>query len=214
MAGTFVGLFPVRRRAIEVAHSDLDPLPALFTYRDAIQAGITRRRLYAMRDTGRVELVARGIYLRSDSDELIDLDLAEIAIRAPDATLCLSTALVRHDLTDANPAVIDVAVPAGSHRPLVSPPVKWHLFATDTFTVGRNLLPIYGDYNIGIYSPERCIVDAFRLRWLEGEDLGYIALRRWLRRQGNQTATLYEMASNFPQTLPIILRAVQTLMYE
>jgi hypothetical protein len=117
-------------------------------------------------------------------------------------------------LTDANPAAIDVAVPAGTHRPLVSPPVKWHLFATKTFTVGRNLLPIFGDYNIGIYSAERCIVDAFRLSWLEGDDLPYIALRRWLRRPESKTATLYEMASNFPQTLPIVLRAVQTLTYE
>lgn len=193
---------------------DPGPLPALFTYQEAIGARVPKRRLYAMRDAGQIEQVARGIFMRSDSDELVDLDLAEIAIRAPDATLCLTSALVRHDLTDANPVAIDVAVPAGSHRPAVSPPVKWHRFNAETFAIGRNLLPIYGNLSIGIYSAERCIVDAFRLTWSEGDDLAYIALRRWLGRQGSKPAALYEMARNFPKALPAIIKAVQTLTYE
>jgi predicted transcriptional regulator of viral defense system len=195
-------------------NGDLDPLPTLFTYREAIEAGVSKRRLYAMRDTGRIEQVARGIFLRSDSDELIDLDLAEIAMRAPAATLCLSSALVRHDLTDENPVAIHAAIPAGSNRPVVAPPVKWHMFDTKTFFIGRNLLPIYGDRNIGIYSAERCIVDAFRLAWSEGDDLAYIALHRWLSRKTSKPADLYEIARNFPKALPAILKAVQTLTYE
>jgi Transcriptional regulator, AbiEi antitoxin len=199
---------------IDMVSNDPGRLPRLFTYREAIGAGVSKRRLYAMRDAGQIEQVARGIFMRSEDNGMFDLDLAEIAIRAPAATLCLSTALVRHDLTDANPVVIDVAVPAGSHRPVASPPVKWHRFDTETFAIGRNLLPIYGDRNIGIYSAERCIVDAFRLAWSEGDDLAYIALRRWLSRRGSQPAALYEMARNFPKTLPAILKAVQTLTYE
>jgi hypothetical protein len=199
---------------VDMTNSDLDLLPALFTYHEAIEAGIPKRHLYAMRSTGQIEQVARGIFMRSDGDELIDLDLAEIAIRAPSATLCLSSALVRHDLTDANPMAIDIAIPAGSHRPAVSSPVKWHRFSADTFAIGRNLLPIYGQRKIGIYSAERCIVDAFRLSWSEGDDLAYIALRRWLGRRGSKPAALYEIARNFPQALPAILKAVQTLTYE
>src|ERR1700733_2959806 len=146
----------MRRVVIDMPNGDVNPLPALFTYHDAIKAGVSKQRLYAMRDSGRIQPVARGIYVRADNDELIDLDPAEIAIRAPDATLCLSSALEHHDLTDVNPVAIDVAVPAGSHRPAVSPPVKWHLFDAKTFTIGRNLLPIYDAHNIGIYSAERC----------------------------------------------------------
>ena len=209
-----VALFPPQRVVVNLTNSDLGLLPALFTYHEAIEAGIPKRHLYAMRSTGQIEQVARGIFMRSDSDELIDLDLAEIAIRSPNATLCLTSALVRHDLTDANPMAIDVAIPAGSHRPAISPPVKWHRFGVDTFAIGRNLLPIYGQRKIGIYSAERCIVDAFRLTWSEGDDLAYVALRRWLGRPGSKPAALYEIARNFPQALPMILKAVQTFTYE
>ena len=35
---------------------------------------------------------------------------------------------------------------------------------------------------LGVYSAERSIIDAFRLRHQEGEELAIEALRRWLRR--------------------------------
>jgi hypothetical protein len=197
-----------------MTNDGLDPLPALFTYREAIEAGLSKWHLYAMRDAGRIEPVARGIFMRTDSAELVDLDLAEIAIRAPAATLCLSSALVRHELTDEIPAVINVAIPSGSHRPLVTPPIKWHIFDPKTFDIGRNSVPVCSARNIGIYSAERCIVDAFRLAWSEGDDLAYIALRRWLRRRSSKPAALYEMARNFPKAVPAIIKAVQTLSYE
>ena len=193
---------------------ELSALPSLFTYREATDAGVTKWRLYAMRDAGLIEQVARGLFRRAGSDELVDLDLAEIAVRAPEATLCLTSAMVRYDLTDQNPPVIDVAIPVGTHRPVVGAPVKWHMFDAQTFALGRNLLPVGAGRNIGIYSSERCIVDAFRLTWLEGDDLAYIGLRRWLGRKVSSPAALYEMARNFPNSFPKILKAVQTLSYE
>jgi hypothetical protein len=71
-----------------MANGDMNALPALFTYRDAIEAGVSKQRLYAMRDTGRIQSVARGIYVRADNVELIDLDLAEIAIRQRRSAAC------------------------------------------------------------------------------------------------------------------------------
>jgi hypothetical protein len=126
----------------------------------------------------------------------------------------LATALVHHDLTDANPASIDVAVPSGAHRPNLSIPVTWHRFDRATFDIGRGTLPVDASTNIGIYNAERCIVDAFRLRWREGDDLAYVAIRRWLRREGSSPAILYEMSRHFPQTIMAITKAVQTLQYE
>jgi predicted transcriptional regulator of viral defense system len=195
--------------------SGLELLPSLFTYQEALKAGVSKRRLYALRDADVIEPVGRGIFLRADAEDLVDTDLAEIAIRAPSATLCLASALVRHDLTDENPTAVDVALPDGSHRPVVVSPVAWHRFDPETFYVGRETLPVAGTgRHIGIYNAERCIVDAFRLRGHEGNDLAYIALRRWLGRRGSSQGALYEMARSFRQSLPAITTALQTLTYE
>ena len=149
---------------MDMASGDLERLPALFTYREAIEAGLSKRRLYAFRDAGLVEPVARGIFRRTDSDQSFDLDLAEISLRLPGATLCLTSALVRHDLTDQNPVAIDLAIPTGSHRPAFAFPVKLHIFDKKTFDVGRSMLPVGIGLSIGIYSAERCIVDAFLVK--------------------------------------------------
>lgn len=189
-------------------------LPPTFTYREALDAGLTKHQLYLLRDSGQVGPIARGLYRRTDAADLVDLDILEIARRAPRATLCLTTALVRHGLTDANPATIDVALPAGSHRPDVTAPVTWHLFDRATFDIGRDTLPVDARTRIGVYHPQRCIVDAFRLRHREGDDLAYTALRRWLRHPGNSPGALYYMARQFPKTTKAIKEALEILQYE
>lgn len=191
-----------------------DRLPTTFTYQEALTAGLTKYRLYALRAAGVIEVIARGLYRRADVTDLIDFDLFEIAWRARRATLCLTTALVHHQLTDANPATIDVALPAGSHRPNVSAPVAWHLFDRVTFNIGRDTVPVTRNSQIGIYNAPRCIIDAFRLRHQEGDDLAYVALRRWLRRPGNSPGALYDMARHFPKTTKTITKALEILQYE
>jgi hypothetical protein len=120
----------------------------------------------------------------------------------------------RGDITDANPAVIDVALPAGSRRPAVIAPVAWHLFNQETFEIGRETLPVDAGLKIGIYNAQRSIIDAFRLRHREGDDLAYTALRRWVRQPGNSPATLHEMARRFPRTLKPITNALEILQYD
>lgn len=189
-------------------------LPATFSYREAMAAGLTRRRLYALRDDGLIEPIARGLYRRVNAEDAVDLGLIQIARRAPRATLCLTTALAHHDLTDANPATIDVALPARAHRPAVAAPVTWHMFDRVTFDIGRDELPIDDETAIGIYNQERCIIDAFRLRHREGDDLAYIALRRWLRHRGNSPSTLVAMTHSFPTTTTPITRALEIMQHD
>lgn len=193
---------------------DLHGLPYTFTYGEALAAGLTKHRLYALRDSGVIEAIARGLYRRVDSSEAVDVDLIEIARRAHRATLCLTSALVQHELADANPATIDVALPAGSRRPRVGSPVTWHSFDRRTFDIGRTTMPIDQRTQIGIYTAERCIIDAFRLRHREGDDLAYVALRRWLRHRESSPAALYEMAQHFPKTTKVITAALEIYQYE
>ena len=77
-------------------------MPGTLGYNQARQVGLSKRALYVLRDSGQIQAIGRGPYRRTDAP-LADLGLIAIAERAPEATLCLTSALARHDLTDAIP---------------------------------------------------------------------------------------------------------------
>lgn len=183
-----------------------------FTYTDARRHGLSDRKLYALRDQGSIEAIGRGLYRLADADLPADIDLLEVSWRAPRATLCLATALARHGLTDLIPASIDIALPRGTRQPSTQAPVTWHLFHRDTFQIGRDKLPLDARTSIGLYNPERSIIDAFRLRHREGSDLAYTALRRWLDLPGAAPRTLLAMARHFPQAAPSLRHALEILL--
>jgi len=187
-------------------------LPATFTYTQARSRGISERSLYRLRDAGLIEAIGRGLYRRADADTSTDIDLLEIARRAPRATLCLTSALARHGLTDVIPATIEVALPRGQHKPATAAPVTWHLFDPDTFEIGRTELRLDEETSIGLYGPERSIIDAVRLRHLEGPELGYSALKRWLNRRGSSPSELLTMARRFPQAERALREALEILL--
>ena len=97
---------------------DLAQLPATFSYAQALQAGLTHHRLYRLRDAGQLEQVGRGLYRKADAG-LTDFDLLEAAQRAPQATICLLSALARHELTDAIPSHHDLALPRDRWHPRI-----------------------------------------------------------------------------------------------
>ena len=185
-------------------------LPASFTAADTTQYGVSRRELQRMLATGEVERIGRGLYRRTDAAPL-DYDLVEIAVRADKATLCLLSALARHELTDIIPATHDVALPRGAWRPRTSAPVRWHTFDRATFELGRRKLSVDDTHALGLYNAPRTIVDAFRLRREVGPEVANEALRRWLR-QGGEPAELLRITNSFPAAKPAILHALQVLL--
>jgi predicted transcriptional regulator of viral defense system len=172
-----------------------------FTFTDALDAGITEARLRALLEQGAIERIGRGLYRREDAPP-VDLDLLEIALRAPAATLCLTSALARHDLTDEIPSRIDIALPRSQRRPALRAPIAWHRFSEATFDIGRTTIEIEPGTRLGLYTPPRCIIDAYRLRHLEGTELARTALRRWLASPAADPAGLLRMARSFPKARP------------
>lgn len=183
-------------------------LPSTFRYSEALEH-ISERQLRRLIDNGSIIALSRGLYRKRDW--LGDDDLIEIAAKAPHATLCLRSALSRLDLIDDIPAEIDIAVPRGSWTPETTAPARWRHFDPDTFEIGRDHLDIGGGRRIGIYSAERSIIDAFRMRHLEGSDLANEALKRWLRR-GGQPSELLGMAKSFPRTLTALRETMEILL--
>lgn len=177
----------------------LAQLPDTFSHAQASSLGLSDWALARLLDEGLLERPGRGWYIKV-SAATADPDMLAIAARIPAGTLCLRSALARHGLCDDIPSLIDVAIPAGTRPANLSIPISWHRFNPSTFEFGRQTLDLGSGYAIGLYSPERCIVDAFRLRRLEGTELGNEALRKWLSRPGSQPARLLKLAASFPRT--------------
>ncbi len=194
--------------------STTDPRQLLddtFHYREAREAGLSDAQLYRLRDTGTILALGGGLYRWADAPPA-DLDLIEIAERAPRATLCLETALARHGLIDSIPAMIDIAIPRGATRPALKAPCRLHQFDPPTFDLGRETFDVGARTPIGIYSPERSLIDVIRTRHLQGPDIAWEALRRWLRRPGSSPAQLTQLAKRFPRAEPALRTALEVLL--
>lgn len=190
------------------ADEALASLPETFRYSEALDH-VTERQLRSLIGAGTVVALARGLYRKGDW--IGDEDLIEIAAKAPRSTLCLRSALSRHGLIDDIPAEIDVAIPRGSWAPETIAPVRWRHFNADTFELGRGELDIGGGRRIGLYSAERSIIDAFRMRHIDGADLAIEALKRWLR-AGGQPSELLALARSFPRAKSALRGVLEVLL--
>ena len=180
------------------------------TPKTASRSGLSRSGLYRAARAGKLERVARGVYLPQFAVS-VDWELAEVAARRPNATVCLASALVQHELDDAIPASLDVALPRGARRPATRSAITWHLFDRKTFTIGRRSIKVVGtDLRIGLYSAERSIADAFRMRGCVGYELATEALREWLRR-GGKPSHLVDVAVQLPRAKGPVLQALEVL---
>ncbi|NES20341.1 MAG: hypothetical protein F6K41_15760 [Symploca sp. SIO3E6] len=181
-----------------------------FTRSQALSAGMTKYRLYRLLDEGFLIPLGVGVYRWSEA-EPIDLNLVEIAQRCPQATLCLETALARHNLTDQIPSHIDIAVPRESSRIRFQSPVQLHYFDQKTFDLGRTSISIGDGKKIGLYTPERSIIDVVRLRHDHGKELAWDALRRWLKKRGSSPAKLIRLAEKIHGTEKALRAALEVL---
>ena len=148
-----------------------------------------------MRDEGALIELSRGVFRFADAKVIPDPDLVAVSKRSPRGTICLNSALSFWDLTDEIPVEVHLAVPRGSRPPSIDyPPTKVHVFAANTFELGRERICLDSGEEIFIYSPKRSVVDAMRLRGQVGTDVAYEALRRYLRHPGASPGDLLRLA--------------------
>jgi len=72
-------------------------------------------------------------------------------------------------------------------------------------------MAVDGRKEIGMFSAERPLLDAIRLRHREGSDIAFGALRNWLGLPGHSPARLIGMAQQFPQAQAPLRRALEVL---
>jgi predicted transcriptional regulator of viral defense system len=189
-------------------------LPPVLSRSDLPRLGLSKYRLYAMVNDGELEQIAPGYYVRPGELDDTIATWASISLRKPSATICLFSALSLHELTDEIPRETDIALPR-RERTLTTrfTPIRWHSFDRATFELGRTEHRLTGtELSIGLYSAERTIIDAFRLRHEVGTDVANEALMRWLGQRGNDPASLLELAGLFPKALPSLRATMEILL--
>jgi predicted transcriptional regulator of viral defense system len=143
----------------------------------ALGAGIHPGTIYAMRDSGALEVVSRGVYRLAGSSPLGNPDLVTVATRIPGGVICLISALAFHNLTTQIPHEVHVALPRGAEEPrLDHPPIKTYRFGGEAFTEGVETHALDG-IGVHIYSPEKSLADCFKFRNQIGLDTVVEAVR-------------------------------------
>jgi len=161
---------------------------------EALLLGINRKTLYAMRDSGVLELVTRGLYRLASLDPLAHPDLVTVATRVPQGVLCLISALSFHELTTQVPHTIDVALERGARKPrLEYPPTRFFWFSGPAFHEGIETHTLDG-VPVRIYDPEKTLADCFRYRNQLGMDVVLEALRLWRERRRKKLDVLLKYA--------------------
>ena len=190
-----------RRSAIK----SLRPLEGRpFRVRDAEELGVADYELRRLRDRGDLIDLGRGVYQRADAPPSATIDLAVVSTRVPYGAISLNSAMAYWDLTDEIPATVHVSVPRGAHRPRISyPPTTVHVFAADTFELGRIRREGEEGSELWIYSPERTVIDAMRLPRIVGRDQALEALRRYLALIGARPAELMDLADALRAAQPV-----------
>ena len=160
----------------------------------ALKAGIHPKTLYAMRDSGVLELISRGVFRLSDSPPLSNPDLVTVAARVPSGVICLISALSFHEITTQIPHDVHVALPRGAEEPRLDyPPIKTYRFTGEAFTAGVDAYDLDG-VSISIYSPEKTLADCFKFRNKVGLDTVVEAIRFYRERRSIKVDDLMRYA--------------------
>ena len=137
---------------------------------EALNLGIHRRTLYAMRDSGLLERLDRGLYRLADLPPLTDPDIVTVARKIPDGVICLISALHFHDMTSQIPHAVSIAVRRGKEPPRLGyPPTKIYPFTGQAFSEGIEEHVIDAT-PVRVYSAEKTIADCFKYRHKLGMD--------------------------------------------
>jgi predicted transcriptional regulator of viral defense system len=150
---------------------------------EAIRAGIHPEELYDARDRGEILQVSRGVFRLADLPPISNPDLVTVALRAPNAVVCLVSALSFHEITTQIPHEVSIALRKGDETPRIAhPPIVVHRFSGKSFDDGVEEHTIDG-VRVRIYSPEKTLADCFKFRNKIGEDIVIESLRLYRTRR-------------------------------
>ena len=144
---------------------------------DAMRYGISRYKLYKMRDNGTLDQVSRGIYRLVGLPPFSNPDLVTASLRFPKSVICLISALSFHGMTTQIPHKVYLAVSRDTRMPSLDfPPVHAYKFSAAAYEAGIVEHQIDGAI-VKIYNAEKTLADCFKYRNKLGMDVVLEALK-------------------------------------
>ena len=155
----------------------------LIRTQEALNAGIHPRTLYFMRDNGILFQVNRGLYELAYESTVENIDLVSVAMKAPQAVVCLISALSFHGITSQVPHQVSIALKKGSEKPRIDfPPIKVYHFSGASYESGIIEYKIDGK-PVHVYNAEKTLADCFKFRNKIGKDVVLEAFKLYRERK-------------------------------
>ena len=162
--------------------------------RDLEKAGIPRVYLRRLSDRGLLVRTDRGVYRLADEEVTEHTALADVALRAPEATICLYSALQVHGLTTEIAQSVWIMIDRHARAPKISyPPIEVVRASGRARTHGMEKRRIEG-ITVRITNPAKTVADCFRYERHVGRDTALEALRDYFRKHRGGVDELVEAA--------------------
>jgi predicted transcriptional regulator of viral defense system len=143
-------------------------LRGLVRLSEFIEAGVSAATVTRMLADSAITKLGRGLYQLPDAPTDANHDLALVAKYVPNGVICLTSALAFHDLTDAIPARVWVAIGSRDYKPSVPwPALQVVRFREPLLRSGIETHEIAG-VTVTITDPAKTVVDLFRYRQSAG----------------------------------------------
>jgi predicted transcriptional regulator of viral defense system len=162
--------------------------------RELEAAGVARTQIARLVAAGTLVRLARGLYALPGQSRATEDGLLQIARRAPDARLCLLTALRLHGMTTQAPFEVWVAIGNKDRAPRLDwPPLRVVRFSGEALDAGVTTLKT-GGVPMRITNVAKTVADCFKFRRLVGLDVAIEALREALRTRRARPDELWRYA--------------------
>ncbi len=164
---------------------------------EALKMGIHRRNLYQLRDSGKLEVIGRGLYRLAEAPQPTLPDFIPVAKKIPGGVICLISALAFHEITTQIPHFVYVALPQKAHKPRIEhPPMRFFWYNEKLLTTGIEKHSCDGGL-IKIFDIEKTLVDCVKFRNKIGIDIVIEALKMYWHRGNTDLDKLFRYAKLF-----------------
>ena len=158
------------------------------------RSGHSRQSLTRLVEAGKLERITRGIYRLPQHSITEHHGLVLASTTAPQATICLLSALQFHGIGTQIPSQVWIAIDRRAHQPsLKFPPLRVMRYSGAALTSGVEIHRLEGR-SVRIYGVAKTIADCFKYRNKIGLDVALEALREAWREKRFTMDELYRQA--------------------